>query len=264
MFHPCPGADHDPCHDDIPYSWTEPYFHASPAANHAYANFSHCWYAVPDDVPDSAFPDGEIAANAMRQLDNLTRGDAPFFLAMGLHRPHLPWVCPRRFFDLYPNVTLAPFNLPPVNWGAAKQWAWDPQSGPRHMQDIAAMDLPLPYGLIPNATALDMRRAYFACTSFADDLVGQLLRKLADSTAANDTIVVFLGDHGWQLGDHGMFGKKTDFTEAIRAPLVVKLPPSLLPAEAVGSAIATPGEVAVVDDLVGVCVLCTICAATKS
>lgn len=157
VFHPAPGA-----HDDVPYSWTRPYFQPPASDDRLLGNFSHCWWAVPDSVPDSEFPDGAIAQATVANIKSLASSGKRFFVAAGeppppgwigrrtlcsvlthatrgvcagLHRPHLPWVAPQRFFDMYPDGGQASFPEMPTDWGAAKQYAWDPQSGPRHMGD---------------------------------------------------------------------------------------------------------------------------------
>ena len=97
IFHPAPGVN-----DDVPLSWTEPYFQPSVQANHAFSNLTHAWWAVPNDVAWQDLPDGQITVNALKQIEDLapSQGEkdaSPFFIAVGLHRPHLPFVAPQRY-----------------------------------------------------------------------------------------------------------------------------------------------------------------------
>eukprot|EP00056_Hartaetosiga_gracilis_P003909 m.69503 g.69503 ORF g.69503 m.69503 type:complete len:452 (+) comp11631_c0_seq8:61-1416(+) len=223
---------HPGFHDDAPYSWSEPYFHA---ADHGLSeNMTHCFYAIPDDYSDEDVTDGMLANHAVATLQKAKEMTTPFFVAVGLHRPHLPWDVPQKYFDMYnvTNITLADHNTPPKNYGDAKQWSWDPQSGPRHcgfMKNASAASPPAigEYGLVPDWLALKFRHAYYASVSATDRNMGLVLDTLEESGKANSTIVVFIGDHGWQLGDLGEFGKKTNFERATRAPLIIRVPPIL-------------------------------------
>lgn len=119
---------------------------------------------------------------------------------MGLHRPHLPWDVPEEYFNLYPpgTLALADHNKPPANYGAAANWSWDPQSGPRHcgvLKQMSQKSHPqLPeFGLVPDPLALEFRRAYFAAVSSMDRNVGLVLDKLEALGLVDNTIVSFIG-----------------------------------------------------------------------
>ena len=178
--------------------------------------------------------DGMLATNAVQVLEQAA-SDAtkrPFFVAVGVHRPHLPWNVPQKYFDLYPpgSIKLADHNKPPLHYGAARNWSWDPQSGPRHcgvLRNMTHPNVTLPeFGLVPDALALQFRRAYYASVSFMDHNIGTVLSALTRLGFDQNTIVLFIGDHGWQLGDLGEFGKKTNFERATRAPLLIRTPPA--------------------------------------
>ena len=124
--------------------------------------------------------------------------ETPFFLAVGYHKPHIPLKFPKSFLELYPlnDIPIAPFpnlprNLPTV--------AYEPWTDLRWRDDIAALNLSFPYQPIPDLYARRIRQSYFAATSFVDSLLGQLLLALENFGFADNTIVVFLGDHGEKI-----------------------------------------------------------------
>jgi iduronate 2-sulfatase len=183
---------------------------------------------------DTMYSDGKTVAHAVEVLRNASLASAPFFVAVGLHRPHLPWVSPSKYFTLYRDVALADHRAPPRGYNAtgARGYSWDPQSGPRHCQPLynqtykgSTPALP-EYGLVDDATARSFRRGYWAAVSQTDRNVGVVLDELETLSLRDSTLVCFLGDHGWQLGDLGEFGKKTNFERATRAPLIIRDPRS--------------------------------------
>jgi len=216
-------------------SWTAPYFHGKGGEDTKHP-LSETNCGVSSSVEDDAkYTDGMIADHAVETLRNATRGISapPFFIAVGFHRPHLPWIVPRKYFEKYPEdsaIPLADYAHPPKHYNAtgAQKWSWDPQSGPRHCEPLYSLTYPsviLPeYGLVDNATARHFRRSYWAAVSQMDRNVGLVLDELDALGVSDNTVVAFLGDHGWQLGDLGEFGKKTNFERATRAPLIIRDP----------------------------------------
>lgn len=165
--------------------------------------------------PNEIYPDGLIANEGMRQLEELAVSDKPFFLAVGLIRPHLPFGTPKRFLDLYEGVELPPIPHPdkpdsPSTWHGSGEfmkyqlWGKDPRKDP--------------------AFADEVRRHHAACVSYVDEHVGMLIEKLEASGAAEDTVIVLWGDHGWHLGEHAIWGKHALFEESLHAPLIVVAP----------------------------------------
>jgi iduronate 2-sulfatase len=138
----------------------------------------------------------------------------PFFLAVGLIKPHLPFACPKSYLDIYKDVKLPPIPHPekPVGlstWHVSGEFFGNYVSGdPR--TDPACAD--------------EMRKSYAACVSYADAQVAKLLAKLDDLKLTENTIVVLWGDHGWHLGEHGVWGKHTLFEESLRSPLIIRYP----------------------------------------
>ena len=165
--------------------------------------------------PNEIYPDGPIANEGMRQIEELAQSDKPFFLAVGLIRPHLPFGAPKRFLELYEGVELPPIPHPqkpdsPSTWHGSgefmkyQRWGKDPR------KDQAFAD--------------DVRRHYAACVSYVDDHVGMLIEKLKATGAADNTVIVLWGDHGWHLGEHAIWGKHALFEESLHAPLIVVAP----------------------------------------
>ncbi|MBA4030194.1 MAG: iduronate-2-sulfatase [Planctomyces sp.] len=161
---------------------------------------------------DDIFPDDLIAEEALAQLEQLTRQETPFLLAVGLIRPHLPFGAPQAYLRQNQDRPLDPIPHPakpawPSTWHSSNElrqyqlWGRDP------VQDAAFAD--------------EIRRHYQACVSYADANVGRILAKLSASPAARNTVVVLWGDHGCHLGEHAVWGKHTLFEESLRSPLII-------------------------------------------
>jgi uncharacterized sulfatase len=148
--------------------------------------------------------DGQAVRDAIALLE--MKRDKPFFLAVGFRRPHAAWIAPKKYFDLYP---LASLRLP------------DP--GPREGVPPIAFTNPKPNYGVPE-DMLKMLQAYYASTTFMDAQLGRLLAALDRTGQAANTIIVMIGDHGWHLGEHGLWHKGTLFEESARAPLVIVAP----------------------------------------
>lgn len=168
------------------------------------------------DAADNELPDGmtaEAAVAAMREL----KGRRRFFLAVGFLRPHLPFVAPRRYYDLYPlgRIKASPYPDPPRG---APPYALDDSAELRGYKDIPAE------GPIAERKQRELIRGYYASISYADAQVGRLLDALEALGLADDTVVCLWGDHGYHLGEHGLWTKHTNFEAAVHAPLIVSCP----------------------------------------
>jgi iduronate 2-sulfatase len=161
---------------------------------------------------DADEPDGMIARRAVQILEEhlRTRKDQPFFLAVGFHKPHLPWVAPRRYFEMH-DPTKMPL----------------PQTPPDDLEDIPKVALTL-RSQEQKMTDEEKRlaiRAYYACVSFMDAQVGVLLDALDRHKLWDNTVIVLWGDHGFHLGEHGgLWRKMTLFEESAGAPLIIAAP----------------------------------------
>jgi len=164
--------------------------------------------------PDSIYPDGLIVDEALKQLDLVTGdGSKPFFLAVGLIKPHLPFGCPKKYLDLYDGVTLPaiPHADKPEGlstWHKSGEffnqysmWGKDPRKDQEFAEEV--------------------RRYYAACVSYADASVGRIIERLKQTGADKNTVIILWGDHGWNLGEHGIWGKHNLFEEALRSPLII-------------------------------------------
>ncbi len=171
------------------------------------------WEAA--DAPDDAYADGRITAAALAALRELK--DTPFFLGVGFHRPHLPFVAPKKYFDLYD-----PSALPLT---AAPEPPKDAPSIARHSSFELRTRTGVPTaGPIDAATSRNLIHAYAACVSFIDAQVGRILAELEALGLSGNTIVVLWGDHGWHLGEHGIWGKATNYEIATRIPFIIRAP----------------------------------------
>ncbi len=167
------------------------------------------------DGPDSIYPDGLTTAEALRQLQRLSDDKSPFFLAVGIIRPHLPFGAPAQYLRRYSDVDLPLIPHPKKPVGRT---TWHRSS------EFRAYNLG---GRDPNTDAdfADLLRSHYAsCVSYADAQVGLLLDDLDRKEIAASTIVVLWGDHGWHLGEHAVWGKHTLFEESLRSPLIIRSP----------------------------------------
>ncbi len=172
-------------------------------------------------VPDDAYADGRVADEAIRRLeaarDRHRRDGTPFFLAVGFVRPHLPFSAPRRYWDLYDPDVLPMPELDRHPEGA-------PAVARKRGGEITAYK-PVPMdGVVDEALARTLIHGYYASTSFVDAQVGKLIGALDRLGLNEETIVVLWGDHGFHLGDHGIWTKHTNYEQANRIPLIVVAP----------------------------------------
>lgn len=173
------------------------------------------WEAA--DVPDDAYEDGYNATAAIATMHELAAGGKPFFLAVGFHKPHLNFIAPKRYWDLYDPSQIklagnpfAPKNAPSIGLHSSFELRTRygiPKSGP-----------------VPDDIARNLIHAYMACVSYVDAQIGRVIGELDRLGLRDNTIIVLWGDHGWHLGEHGIWGKATNFEIATRVPLIVSAP----------------------------------------
>jgi iduronate 2-sulfatase len=166
--------------------------------------FSMSW--LDQDGADEEQTDGHAATESIRLLERFAKEKRPFFLGTGFYRPHVPFVAPKKWFELYPKESIELVRIP----------EGDVDDVPQPALTIR----PANYGM-PESDLKDCRRAYFASVSFMDSQVGRLLDALDRLGLAQNTVVVFVSDHGFMLGEHGQWQKQLLFDESNRVPLII-------------------------------------------
>jgi iduronate 2-sulfatase len=169
------------------------------------------------DCPDNHLADGKTADQATALLTQYRSRRQPFFLAVGFIRPHMPFVAPRKYFELYPPDSI---ELPPNP--AAPEGA-PPSAFPSPQEPRAYKDVP-DEGPIPESKQREMIRAYRACVSYVDAMVGRVIGEVDRLGLRDRTVICLFGDHGWHLGENSVWGKMTNFERGTQAPLIVSAP----------------------------------------
>jgi iduronate 2-sulfatase len=160
------------------------------------------FYASP--AADEQHTDGKVAQEVIRMMQ--AHKDEPFFIGAGFYKPHVPWIAPKKYFDMYPleSIDVRPFEDSEMT------------IAPEH----AYFTKPANWGMTPDQRR-DAIRAYYATISFVDAQIGKVLEALEQLKLADNTVVMFWSDHGYQLGEHGQWMKQTVFEWSARAPLIV-------------------------------------------
>ncbi|KAJ8298059.1 hypothetical protein KUTeg_024590 [Tegillarca granosa] len=230
VFHPGISSGHT---DDYPYSWSVPPYHPSTEQYRRSkvcvgADGKKCQNVVcPVDVstqPEGTLPDIQSTQYASDFLKNMsTNQNKPFFLAVGYHKPHIPLKYPKEYQSLYPlsRMKLAPDPTFPKRLPLV---AWNPWADIRERDDVKMLNVSFPFGPLPKDFQLLMRQSYYAATSYMDDLIGYLLASLDTYGFSKNTIIIFVGDHGWSLGEHQEWSKYSNFEVSVRVPLMFYVP----------------------------------------
>lgn len=169
------------------------------------------------DVEDNAYFDGKVADRSIRDLHRLKDMDKPFFLAVGFFKPHLPFNAPEKYWNMYnhEDIHLAgnpdkPDHAPDAsmhNFGELRNYTNIPESGP-----------------LPDSLAKMLIHGYYACISYTDTQIGKILSELEQLGLDKNTVVIIWGDHGWNLGEHGLWCKHCNYETSLRAPIILKVP----------------------------------------
>ena len=180
---------------------------------------------------DTVYPDGISVDESLRQIEELASNPSkPFFLAVGILRPHLPFGAPAKYLAPYEHVELPPTPHPEkprgkTTWHGSGEFMKYNRWGRNPNKDVDF--------------AMDVRKHYAACVTYADAQVGRLLNQLEKSSVSQNTIVILWGDHGWHLGEHSIWGKHALFEESLRSPLIVSYPGINQPGEVTQSMVET-------------------------
>jgi iduronate 2-sulfatase len=158
---------------------------------------------------DEEHTDGKVATEAIKLLEQ--HKDKPFFLAAGFYKPHTPYIAPKKYFDLYPMDQI---QLP--------------QEPADHLKSVPkpalASTQPWPYFGVTGDQARECKQAYYAAISFVDAQIGRLLDSMDSLKLWDNTVVVFWSDHGYHLGEHGLWMKQSLFDESSRVPMIIVAP----------------------------------------
>lgn len=213
--------------------------HDAPSWSIAYRDAKRKAYALPftpnekgrgpavecADVPDDTYHDGKLTGMAIDLLDSLSTSKKPFFLAVGFLKPHLPFVAPKKYWDLYDRneFKLAPYQKKAVN---STNLAYHVSGELKNYSDIPLFDNYSENEL--DHLSVDKQKelihGYYAAISYTDAQIMELLKELDRLGIRNNTIIVLWGDHGWHLGDHGLWNKHTNFEEATHALMMMSIP----------------------------------------
>ncbi len=169
------------------------------------------------DVSDIIYHDGQIASRAIEELQEFRNSSQPFFLAVGFHKPHLPFNAPQKYWDIYNKEGIeAPLN------------DYFPKNAPKearfNFEELRAFSGIPEERPLSDSTIINLIHGYYACVSYVDAQVGKVLDALESLGLAENTIIVLWGDNGWFLGEHGFWCKQSNFEKAAHIPLILKIP----------------------------------------
>jgi len=166
-------------------------------------------YLSDKEGKDAEHTDGKVASETIKLLAK--NKDKPFFIAAGFYKPHTPWITPGKYFDMY---KMADITLPKIST----------ETQTYYPEPALASTKPWPYFGIKPSEAEECKLAYFAAISFVDAQIGQLIDALDSLGLSDNTIIVFWSDHGYHLGEHGLWFKQSCFEESAKSPLIIAVP----------------------------------------
>lgn len=205
---------------DDPKSWSMPYV-KTPGATYALANGRVATECA--DVPDNGYVDGVITDEAIKTMKTLKENDKPFFLGVGYKKPHLPFCAPKRYWDMYDRDKLPVAEFQGIAEDGC-EYAYHNSLEVKGYSDIPPFESFIDGKELDEATQRRLIHAYYACISYVDAQVNKLLDALDENGLSDNTIIVLFGDHGYHLGDHGLWNKMTNFENATRVPLIISAP----------------------------------------
>ena len=177
-------------------------------------------YEYPD-VDDYAYNDGKITQNAIHKLKVLKEDDQPFFMAIGYVSPHLPFIQPKKYWDMYDHdsIQLADNSYQPEN---SPFIAIEAQHNSAELRKNY-LDIPA-QGKLDDDLARNLIHGYYASVSYMDALIGELIKELDDLGLRDNTTIILWSDHGYFLGEHGFWCKHSTFHEAVKIPFIMSSP----------------------------------------
>ena len=173
------------------------------------------------DVDDYAYNDGKITKRAINKLKALKNENKSFFMAIGYVSPHLPFIQPKKYWDMYDHdaIKLADNSFQPKN---SPDIAIEAQHNSAEMRKNY-LDIP-ENGQLDDSLARNLIHGYYASVTYMDALIGELIKALDDLGLRENTTIVFWSDHGYFLGEHGFWCKHSTFEEAVKIPFIISSP----------------------------------------
>ena len=177
-------------------------------------------YEYPD-VDDYAYNDGKITKKAVNKLKLLKETNQPFFMAVGYVSPHLPFIQPKKYWDMYDHdsIQLADNSYQPEN---SPFIAIEAQHNSAELRKNY-LDIPA-QGKLDDDLARNLIHGYYASVSYMDALIGELIKELDDLGLRDNTTIILWSDHGYFLGEHGFWCKHSTFHEAVKIPFIMSSP----------------------------------------
>jgi len=169
------------------------------------------------DVSDNTYLDGYNTTLAIATMKEMAKNDKPFFIGLGFNKPHLNWVAPKRYWDLYDRkkIKISMQTEAPVN---AAAMGLHPSFELRARSNIPKK------GEINDELSITLKHAYLACVSYIDAQIGKMISALEKEGLRENTIIIVWSDHGFHLGEMGIWGKATNYEIATRVPLIIWTP----------------------------------------
>jgi arylsulfatase A-like enzyme len=170
------------------------------------------------DVGDMDYAGGDVLKKTLNDLQRAKAAGTPFFIAAGFTKPHLPFNAPKKYWDLYDRDKLKLADNPFAPEGA-------PQESIHQWNELRNMYGGVPKeGPVSEELARTLIHGYYACVSYSDAMVGQILAELDRLEMRENTVIILWGDHGWQLGEHSLWCKHALFKTSLNAPLIISAP----------------------------------------
>lgn len=172
------------------------------------------WYEIAD-VDDNAYPDGKVKQKALKALTKLADKQQPFFLSVGFIRPHLPFFAPKKYYDLHPREKFSPFFHRSKPESAPDSLRGSNEIGTYHFKN---------YQYNSDAFHVSSLQGYYASVSYIDALIGQVVQKIDSLGIRDNTTIIMVSDHGFQLGEHNFWTKHNMLDTSLRIPMIVSGP----------------------------------------
>ena len=169
------------------------------------------------EVEDDYYVDGKVCNTAIDTLKNYAKSGEKFFLAIGFRKPHLPFSAPKKYWDLYDRKTIKT----PINSKYPKN---APEIATRSWLELEGYSDIKKNKVISDQKVRELRHGYYACVSYIDALIGKILLTLKETSLDGNTIICLWGDHGFHLGEQGLWTKANNYELSTRVPLIISIP----------------------------------------